>query len=457
MPQSSASSGPRHATARASLCLLGLELSRRNFFEPLRQGVHLAQKRVRYSPIDKLYQVFVACLAGAQGVVEVNHRLRPDSGLQAAFGCGGCAEQSVLQQTLDAATEDTLAQMQAAVATLFREYSRAYRHDYSGSFQLLDVDLSGMPCGPKAALATPGYLGRQRSRQGRQLGRVLATTYQEIVVDRLYGGKTKLVEVLPELVEAAGQVLALTPERRRRTLLRIDSGGGSLRDLNWALEQGYAVHAKDYSGNRAAKLMARVTRWVEDPKHRDRQVGWVPGPAPEYCRPVVRLAVRCRQRNGQWAVGVLVSSLTAAQLREVTGTACATPEERLLTYVYFYDQRGGGVETSFREDKSALGLTRRNKKRFEAQALLQQLVALAHNVLVWFRHWLEPQAPRVRRLGLLRLVRDLLSITGWVELDGGTRVCSLQLNAQDEWARHCFPAFQALPAAQQVALSLGQT
>ena len=87
------------------------------------------------------------------------------------------------------------------------------------------------------------------------------------------------------------------------------------------LARGYAVLAKEYSGKRARKLAATVTDWVDDPRVPGRQVGWVPGPAPEYVRPVVRVAVRCQKKNGQWGIGVLIApadprvivDLTAAQ------------------------------------------------------------------------------------------------------------------------------------------------
>jgi hypothetical protein len=45
----------------------------------------------------------------------------------------------------------------------------------------------------------------------------------------------------------------------------------------------------------------------------------------------------------------------------------SNPHATLFAYVYFYDQRGGGVETSLKQDKQGLGITKRNKKRFEAQ------------------------------------------------------------------------------------------
>ena len=41
----------------------------------------------------------------------------------------------------------------------------------------------------------------------------------------------------------------------------------------------------------------------------------------------------------------------------------ADPVAVLAAYVTFYDQRGGGIETSLKGDKQGLGLTKRNKKR----------------------------------------------------------------------------------------------
>src|SRR5712691_11842063 len=66
---------------------------------------------------------------------------------------------------------------------------------------ILDVDLTGMPCGKKAEKSTKGYFGQHRSRRGRQQGRVLASQYGEIVVDALYPGNTILLNALPSLIE----------------------------------------------------------------------------------------------------------------------------------------------------------------------------------------------------------------------------------------------------------------
>jgi hypothetical protein len=165
----------QHSTAHASLAALGVHLQHLDLFGPIRQQVHIAQKTVRYSPTDTLYDAFIALLAGAQGLVEINGRLRPDPALQAAFGRGGCAEQSVVQDTLDACTDETVEQLEAAWALIYRQHRQGYCHRYADVWQVLDVDMSGMPCGKKAAMATAGSCAQQRHRRGRPLGRVMAT------------------------------------------------------------------------------------------------------------------------------------------------------------------------------------------------------------------------------------------------------------------------------------------
>ncbi len=81
----------------------------------------------------------------------------PDEGLQRAFGRDGCAEQSVLQETLDACNGESVKQMEQAMDEIYRQHSQGYQHDYEQTLQILDVDMSGQPCGPKAAFATKGY------------------------------------------------------------------------------------------------------------------------------------------------------------------------------------------------------------------------------------------------------------------------------------------------------------
>src|SRR5260370_27122258 len=179
-------------TGRASLAAVGIKLAEMKLFEPIAQQVQIAQKTIKDRPSDKLYDALISILAGAHGLVEINTRLRADVGLQRAFGRSRCAEQSVVQDTLNASTAENVKQMEQAIDSIYRQQSQGYPHDYQASFQVLDVDMSGLPCGPKAAFATKGYFAKQRNRRGRQLGRVPASRYGEIAVDRRFEAQTQL-------------------------------------------------------------------------------------------------------------------------------------------------------------------------------------------------------------------------------------------------------------------------
>ncbi len=308
-------------TPAAPLAALGLYLRQIDFLAPIRNQVTIVQKQVIHSAFDKLTDALITILAGAHGLVEVNTRLRSDPALQQTFGRERCADQSTIQATLNACTDANVQQLTAALSAIYRQHSQGYRHNYARRLQVLDSDMSGMPCGPKAALATKGYFANARNRRGRQLGRVVASRSGEIVTDQLFAGTVGLAAALQDLVRAAEDVLDLDNAKRQRTLLRIDSGGGRIDNINWALERGYQIHTKDYSRQRARKLGQSVTVWIDDPAIPSRQVGWVTTAAPEYIRRVGRIAVRWKQPNGQWEYAVVISTLTAKEVILETGQA----------------------------------------------------------------------------------------------------------------------------------------
>ncbi len=449
-----------HFTGSASLAAIGVKIRQLDLLAPIRKLVQIPQKAVKDTPFEKVSDAFTSMLAGATGIVEVNTRLRSDRALQLAFGRNRCAEQSVIQQTLSACTANTVRQMEQAMDEIYRRHSQEYRHNYQQEYQILDVDLTGLPCGKKAALATKGYFAGARNRRGRQLGRVLATRYGEVVVDRLFEGRTNLAAAFQPLVQAAEQTLGLNEAKRSRTLLRVDAGGGSLDDVNWALSRGYQIECKDYSGQRARRLAASVTTWIEDPDEPGRQVGWVEEPAPAYVCDVVRIAVRKRKPNGQWGIAVLISTLLPTEVSELAGVEADQNLDSasvLLAHVHLYDQRGGGVETSFKGDKQGLGISRRSKKRFEAQQMVMYLGTLAHNVVVWARRWLVVARSPLQHYGLLRMVRDAFHISGFLLIDSQGRIRQIRLNQKALLASVLLSPLQALVAPAHVAIQLGQT
>jgi hypothetical protein len=160
-------------------------------------------------------------------------------------------------------------------------------------------------------------------------------------------------------------------------------------------------------------------------------------------------------------VGVVVSSLPVADACALAGldaTAVASdPTLGLLASVYRYDQRGGGVETAFKEDKQGLGITTRSKKRFAAQQVVALLGALAHNVLTGAKRWMVALAPAIRRLGIKRLVRDVFGLTGRVAVDQEGHVRHIILNQAHRLAPHLLVALQMLASSADVTVRLGET
>jgi hypothetical protein len=444
-------------SAHSSLAALGNSLRQRDLLAPIKEQVHIKQKTVKYTPFQKLTDAFLLLLTGAHRMVEINTVVRADVGLCQAFGRTACAEQSVVQDTLDACTQQNLTQMHQALDAIFRKHSQAFGHNYQADLQILDLDLSGRPCGKKAEFATKGYFSRQPNRRGRQEGRVYASRYDETVCVRLFTGNTNTSAALLPLVAATEQTLKLTPEQKARTLLRVDAGGGTLEAVNACLQEGYQILCKDYSAGRAQRLCQSIAEWYDDPKVLGRQVGLVSVPATEYVRPVVRIAVRCPKKDGSYSSAVLLTTLTTDQLFTLIGHAPAggqDPKAVLLAYVHLYDGRGGGIEIGFKQDRQGLG--RRNKKRAIAQEILLCLEALAHNVLIWAKGWLQETVKPLGQLGLLRLVRDALAISGQLHLDGEGFLHALVLNQHHPRARQMQEALQRLLAQQNACICLGE-
>jgi hypothetical protein len=445
-------------SSRASLALIGVLMQQKRLWKPVKQHVQIRQKVRDHRPIDKLLDAFINILAGGHGVVEINTRVRPDRALQRAFGRTSCAEQSVVSDTLNASTEENVAQMRQALQDIYRAQSRGYKHDYETGWQLLDVDMTGMPTSSHGQGVTKGFFSGQKNRRGRQLGRVAATLYDEIVVERLYSGKIQLERSLQPLVVAAEQVLDLSEAQRRQTIVRVDGGGGRDADINWLLQRDYVVLSKVKNWKRAAKLARSVTTWHTDPKTGNRQVGWVEAPHP-YEGPTRQIAVRTPKKNGDWLYWIIVFSLSNQQifwLARQPLPESPTPTQIMFTALYAYDLRSGGVETTIKGSKQGLGITKRNKRNFHAQEMLVLLAQLAYNMLTWLRAMLGPKVPSLLRFGPLRMVRDLFHIPGKIELDAQGHILEITLDDAHPLALPLLQALSPLPAGDEMVLNLGK-
>lgn len=448
----------KHITfcTRGSLVAIGLWMRRVGIWAIVEELVHIEQKAIQHKPLEKLLDAFINILAGGCGVVEVNTLVRPERALQRAFRREGCADQSQVSRTLDRCTANNVQQMRQANQEIYRAFGQSYHHNYGKQWQVLDVDMSGMPAGKQGEGVTKGFFSGQRGRRGRQLGRVLATQYSEIVVDLLYSGKTQLERSFQELVEEAEETMGLTPAKRERTVLRVDGGGGADKDINWVLERGYGIMVKVKNWQRANKLARSVMQWHPDPKVPDRQFGWVEEPH-AYLHPTRQLAVRRLDKQGKWKVRVLVTNLDE---RTLFGLASQPFRKKpsgidvMQAMLYAYDLRGGAVEASLKDSKQGLGITKRNKRNFHAQEMLILLAQLASNLIAWIRYEMARHVPSWRRFGSLRIVRDLFHIPAKIELDAQGRILQITLNEDHVYAAKFLAAIAPALSNNDLTLNL---
>jgi hypothetical protein len=163
----------------------------------------------------------------------------------------------------------------------------------------------------------------------------------------------------------------------------------------------------------------------------------------------------------QWAAGICDVDLytRAARRNELDRSLGDLHNQQLVASAYaeFYDERGGSIEIEFKEDKQGFGLAKRNKKRAAAQQMVMFLNSLAHNVLVWVQKWLAEQVPKLASFGTLRLVRDVLSVSGKVEFDSkASKLKRIVLNRAAPIISKLLTAFRSLLLAEQVSIILGE-
>lgn len=392
-------------TSHAPLCLLGHYLARHEVLAPLAK-VALPQKTVKHSPTQKLIDALIAILSGCEALYEINVRVRPDEPLGRAFGRNIVAEQSTVSRTLDAFDEESVGRLREAVEEIQRYHSKLLGHDFEREMLVLEMDLTGLRASKNAEGSTKGYFASERNATGRQLARVSAPRYGEVVFEKLHPGNTNSSEVLKETFIEVERVLELDKSKRGRTLVRLDGGFGTDANINWLLWRGYQLIVKGYGGRRASMVSKSVPEdgWLEGPT-KGQELG-VPTRAHRYARTTKTIARRWTDKKGKLHRDLLITTRTELESEEVA---------RL------YDGRGG-MEVDIKGDKRGLGIEKRRKKSFHAQEALVLLAQLAHNLLTWFKRWFL-EGGSAAKLGAERLVREVMSMPDWVKVNtSGSKV-----------------------------------
>jgi hypothetical protein len=409
----------KRQTAFGPLCLLGHYLSQEGVLKPL-CGVHITQKSIKHSPQQKLIDALMGILSGCKALYEIDVRVRPDGPLQRAFGRERCADQSTIQRTLNAFTPENVCQLREAVEAIGRRYSAVFSHDFEEQMLTLEVDLTGLRASRRAEGSTKGYFSGERNATGRQLVRVSAPQYKEVLFEKLYAGNTTSCEVLKGTMKEIERILELHQElnKRRRILVRLDGGFGTDANLNWLMWRGYEFIAKGYGGKRAKKLASSVAEdgWQEGPT-KSQKLG-VPASPHRYARRSKTVVRRWVDEKGKPYQDYLVCSLFWLGASQI-----AT----------LYDARGG-MEVDIKGDKRGLGIEKRRKKSFHAQEALVLLAQLSHNLIVYFKRWFL-EGTEAAKLGMERLVREVLAMVAEVRVGRMSRKVCLKLPYHHPWAK----------------------
>ena len=445
-------------SAHASLATIGTWINEKAIWKKIEEQIKIKQKTIKHTPHEKLKDVFINILAGGHGISEINTRVRTDKALQMAFGRNACAEQSVSSETLNACTEMNVQQMADVARMIYQDFGQGYRHDYEKSCLLLDIDLTGLLAGKQAEGSTKGYFSGAKNGRGRQLGRVLASQYDEIVYEQLYDGKVQLEKSLIGLIKMTETVLELNENRRKSTILRVDGGGGTDGNIDWALLRDYFWMSKVKNWQRTSKLVAPITNWQSAPELPGHDVAWVPVPHAYQC-PMRQLAMRWPKPKGGWHYCVLVFNLTDEMIFELAGqtiSSTVTEQELFSAILKAYNLRSGGVETSFKNSKQGLGLHQRNKKSFQAQQMLILLAQLAYNITTWVRSELARHKSEMKHFGMLRMIRDAFSISGKLQFDEKGTLVLVVLNKTHKLAKIFYETWQSSFTRDDLSLILDE-
>jgi Transposase DDE domain group 1 len=384
-------------TGRASLCALGEYLKRHCFFVPLWEQVKIPQKTVRHRPTDKLLDGLLGILCGAKTISHSNVTIRVDPAVQRAFGRRGCADQSTIARTLQACTAENVAQVERVCQYYLNRYGQPPHHRFAERLLWVDVDVTPMPIGAQAEGSERTWMGRNRSKTGRNTLRCTASDYREILHETLLRGKASAVPALKAALGALETRLGWTRERRQRIVLRLDGGFGTTEVLNWLLSRGYQVVAKISHSGRVRKLRQTIGPW-QPTSSPGREIAAVIHPH-RFCRATRQWMIRTPKEKGGYQYAVLVTTL---------------PDLEPATLADAYDGRAM-IEATFCQDKQALGLVTRRQRQWEAQQMVLLLARLAHHLLLWGKQWLSRVPTTRRRLrgyGLVRLLRDVWAVPG---------------------------------------------
>ena len=84
--------------------------------------------------------------------------------------------------------------------------------------------------------------------------------------------------------------------------------------------------------------------------------------------------------------------------------------------------------------------------------MVMLLVTLAHNVMVWAKRWLEAGVSKIKKYEVKRMVKDVFSVSGFIEIDQASEIKRVVINKVAPLARLRTKCLQGLQRQEHVAV-----
>lgn len=125
-----------------------------------------------------------------------------------------------------------------------------------------------------------------------------------------------------------------------------------------------------------------------------------------------------------------------------------------LVFTGLFDQTTLTMRTGGRAGRRARA---RSVPHDGGQQMGMMLGTLAHNLVVWAKRGLVAGVPRLKRYGVQRMVRDVMAVSGFLEMNESGSIKRVVMNKAAPLARQCAKCLHILLTQEQVRVILGET
>jgi hypothetical protein len=200
-------------------------------------------------------------LWGAQTISQSQGTMRRDPAVQRALGRTGGAEQATLARPVQARTTETVDQLRRGSWSSRTRSGQPPHQRFAKRLWWGAVAVPPLPLGAQAEGRERTWLGRNRSKTGRNGLRWPASAYRDLLHETWWRGQASAVPALTTALGEWATRRGWPRERRQRLVLRLEGGFGTTAGRTWLLRRGSQVVAKSRHSGRVRKVRHGLGPW----------------------------------------------------------------------------------------------------------------------------------------------------------------------------------------------------